>query len=265
MICRTVIALSTFLFLLGCNRRSDEAPSPPPMASVAGEPISQALFAYYVQQKSAAPGDTLDPALKASLLQDLEQLKAAAIAEEKHVNVDTKQALELQRIELLAHAGATAAGVYASPSDAELKAEYDRFVASLPAHEFHVAHILVATEGGAQVLIIKLQGGADFAKLATEQSADDSKVRGGDLGWIAPSKLPVDFTNAVQALKPGQVTVHPIRTIYGWHVIKLLETRPAAAPPFEQVKAQLAVNIQQARYKMFLQSALANAKADNGS
>lgn len=265
MILRTVVALSISLFLLGCNRHSGEAASPPPMASVAGGPISEALFNYYVQQKSGASADKLDPALRASLLQDLEQLKAAAVAEEARANADTQEALELQRIELLAHAGATAAGVYAPPSDAELKTEYDRFVASLPAQEFHVAHILVATEGGAQVLIIKLQGGADFAKLASEQSADDSKVKGGDLGWIAPGKLPVDFTNAVQALKPGQITVHPVHTIYGWHVIKLLETRPAAPPPFDQVKAQLAINLQQARYKQFLKTALENAKADKRS
>ena len=70
-----------------------------------------------------------------------------------------------------------------------------------------------------------------------------------------------DFTNAVQALKTGQSTTHPIHTIYGWHVIKLLETRPAAAPAFEQVKAQLAVDIQQARYKAFLQSTLADASS----
>jgi hypothetical protein len=81
-----------------------------------------------VQQKSGAPADKVDPTLKASLLQNLEQLKAAAVAEQAKADPNTLQALELQRIELLAHAGAVAAGVFASPSDAELKAEYDRFV-----------------------------------------------------------------------------------------------------------------------------------------
>jgi peptidyl-prolyl cis-trans isomerase C len=265
MILRTAVALSVSLFLFGCDRHSGEPASSAPMTSVAGEPISQDLFNYYVQQKSGIAPDKVGPALKASLLQDLEQLKAAAVAEESQANADIKEALELQRIELLAHAGATAAGVYAPLSDAELKAEYDRFVASLPAQEFHVAHILVAAEPAAQLIITKLQGGADFARLAGEQSADDSKSRGGDLGWIAPGKLPVDFTNAVQGLKPGQINAHPVHTIYGWHVIKLLETRPAAAPPIEQVKAQLAVNIQQARYKHFLELALANAKTDKRS
>jgi peptidyl-prolyl cis-trans isomerase C len=260
MTLRTVVALSIVLVLQGCNRHPGGANLAPPVARISGEPISQALFNYYVQQKSGAPADKVDPTLKASLLQDLEQLKAAAVAEQAKADPNTLQALELQRIELLAHAGAVAAGVFASPSDAELKAEYDRFVAKLPANEFKVAHILVATEPAAQVLIVKLQGGADFARLASEQSADDSKVRGGDLGWIALGKLPVDFTNAVQSLKPGQFTAGPVHTPYGWHVIKLLETRPASAPAFDQVKAQLAANLQQARYKQFLEAALANEK-----
>jgi peptidyl-prolyl cis-trans isomerase C len=262
---RTVISFSVLLSLAACGKHSEPATSPPPVATVGGVSISQGLFDYYVTQKAGVASAQVTPTLKASLLQDLELLKAAADAESSKAGADTVEALELQRIEFLAHAGAQQAGVFAAPTDAELKVEYDRFVASLPAKEFHVAHILVATESGAQVLIVKLQGGVDFAKLASEQSADDSKVRGGDLGWIAPGRLPVDFTNAVQALKPGEITVRPVHTIYGWHVIKLLESRPAAAPPFEQVKAQLAVNIQQARYKQFLESALANAKAAKGS
>jgi len=253
------------LSLGGCGTRSSSQSNSPTVATVGDQPISQALFNYYVTQKTGVAGDKVDATLKASLLLELEQLKAAAVAEEAKASPETQEALQLQRIELLARAGATAAGVYAPPSDAELKAEYDRFAAALPAKEFRVAHILVATESMAQALIVKLDSGADFAKLAREQSADESNTRGGDLGWIVPGKLPVDFTNAVQALKPGQVTAHPVHTIYGWHVIKLLESRPASAPPFEQVKAQIAANLQQSRYKQFLESAAANAKIVKGS
>jgi parvulin-like peptidyl-prolyl isomerase len=74
-----------------------------------------------------------------------------------------------------------------------------------------------------------------------------------------------DSTNAVQALRPGEIAVRPVHVIYGWHVIKLLEARPAATPPFAHIKAQLAANLQQARCKQFLESALANAKANTGS
>jgi len=252
-----LVLTAAALCVSACTKQST---APAPVAAVGAQPISQGLFDYYVSQKAGAPADKVDAKVKDSLSLELKRLKAAADAEESKADAGTQQALEVQRLELLAHAGAVGAGVYAAPSDADLKDEYARYIASLPAREFHVAHILVATESAAQILVTKLQGGTDFAKLAREQSADDSKAKGGDLGWIAPGKLPVDFTDAIQALKPGQITMHPVHTIYGWHVIKMLESRSAAVPPFDQVKAQLAANLEQARYKQFLESALTNSK-----
>jgi peptidyl-prolyl cis-trans isomerase C len=150
--------------------------------------------------------------------------------------------------------------VFTPPSEADLLAAYEEYKAGLPAQEFHVAHILVATEDTARLLIVELQGGADFSMLASVRSADDSKNLGGDLGWVGPGKLPAEFTDAVAQLKPSQITARPVKTMYGWHIIKLIETRPAVAPQFERVKAQLATNLQQARYKQFLESALTNGE-----
>jgi len=144
--------------------------------------------------------------------------------------------------------------------DVELHQAYDAYVTSLPASEYHVAHILVATQNAASLLLVRLQSGANFARLAREQSADDSKVRGGDLGWIAPGKLPTAFTDAVKSLKPGQFTDRPVHTTYGWHLINLLDTRSASAPQFDQVKAQLAENIRDNRYQRFLADSLDGAK-----
>jgi peptidyl-prolyl cis-trans isomerase C len=115
-----------------------------------------------------------------------------------------------------------------------------------------VAHILIGTESSASILITRLQAGQDFAKLAQEQSADDSKSRGGDLIWISPGKLPVEFMVAEQALKVGGFTNKPVNTRYGWHVIKALETRAGVAPPFDRVKGQLTINLQQDKYQRFL-------------
>jgi len=230
------------------------------VAKVGGQPITQALFDAYVKEKSGVSPDLVSATLKASLLTDLEKLKAAAEAGETRADPQTIQEIELRRLELLAHSAAKAAGVFTLPSEADLQAAYEQYKAGLPAQEFHVAHILVATEDAARLLIVELQGGADFSKLASARSADDSKNRGGDLGWVGPGKLPSEFTDAVAQLKPSQITARPVKTIYGWHIVKLIETRLAVAPPFEQVKAQLAANLQQARYKEFLESALANAK-----
>ncbi len=204
------------------------------------------------------PADQVAAATKATLVQDFERMKAAASTEDLIAEPAMRQLIELERIEALAHAGAERAGVFATPSDAELQTYYEKYVAELPAKEFHVAHILVATEALAQVLITALQGGADFAKLARERSADDSKVKGGDIGWISPGKLPADFTAAVERLQPGHFTSRPVQTIYGWHVIKVLEARPSAAPPIDQVKAQLTTDLQRQRYEKFLADALAH-------
>ncbi len=248
------------LIVTGCGSQS-KTPAPPAAGATLGDPpISLALFNYYATQKAGVPPDKINAGLQASLLEDLERLKAAAAVGESRLDAETTRALELQRLELLARAAARAAGVYASPSDADLHADYERFKASLPPREFHLAHILVATEPAANGLIIKLREGADFAMLARAQSADDSKARGGDLGWNAVGKVPVELTDAVQSLQPGQVASRPVHTAYGWHVVKLLEARAAPVPPFEEVKAQIAVNLQEARYREFLESARAEGR-----
>jgi peptidyl-prolyl cis-trans isomerase C len=238
----------------GCSQT--DKPASPPVASVAGQSISEALFDAYAKQKSGVPAPALKPEMKKSLLLQLRQLKAASLAGEKLVDPEIAQAIELQRLELLAARAAAAAGVDNAATDAELHQAYDSFVRSLPASEFRTSHILVATESAAEIIIVKLQAGEDFGKLARAESADNTKSQGGDLGWISPGKLPAAFTDAVKSLKPGAFTSKPVHTLYGWHVIKLIETRQAAAPSFDQVKAQLAANLRAERYTRFLEGSL---------
>lgn len=238
--------------LAGCSQTK----APPAAGTVGNQEISPELFDYYASKQTRVAADQIPQARKDVLLVELHKLAAAAQAEASHVSADTRHELDLQRMQTLAHAGAVAAGVFATPSDADLRTAYEQFKSKLPASEYHVAHILVATEGLAELVIVRLQAGEAFAKVAQEKSADDSKSRGGDIGWIAPGKLPVDFTDALATLKVGGVSTKPVHTIYGWHVIKLLETRAANPPPFEQVKAQLAVNLQQDRYQAFLDQSL---------
>jgi peptidyl-prolyl cis-trans isomerase C len=250
------------LLMSSCGRNSaaGKREHSPDLATVDGEPIRAALFQRYLELKSGAPAD-IDPTLRRHLLDDLIALKAAAAVGAHLGDAHTQEDAELARLEVLAKAAATAAHVYDTPTDADLQSAYHEYAATLPSNEFHVAQILVSTEALADALIVKLQGGAEFAMLARDQSADDSGARGGDLGWIVPGNLPLEFTDAVKGLKPGQVT-QPVHTKYGWHVIKLLEIRPAAIPPFDDVKAQLAANIQQARYEQFLKLTVANTKIE---
>ena len=255
----TLPVLSSGL-LLACS-----APNMPPdsalIRTVRGQSIPPELFAYYARQRSGVSPEKLDPAVRAALLKDLMRLKAAALAGAKVHGTEWVQAVELARLEILAKEGATAAGVYGPLTDGELRSEYQQFVANWPASEYHVAHILVATEGQAGVLITRLQAGENFGELALEESADESKSRQGDLGWIAPGHLPPTFVDAVKTLNVGQYTEQPVHTTYGWHVIRLLEIRSGQVPKFDDVKAQLTANLQQARYIRFLDSSLANIPA----
>jgi peptidyl-prolyl cis-trans isomerase C len=257
---RSLAAMALLLGLAsaGCvDRATPAAAAPGPVvATVGNEGLSQALFDHYAKSRSGLLPAQLDEGLRASLLEDLKQLSAAAQVAGVHPDPDTRQELALKRLEVLAHAGARAAGVYETPSAGEIRQAYDDYVGSLPASEYRVAHILVATEEVARGLVAKLEAHADFGKLASTESADESRTRGGDLGWITPGKLPAAITDAVATLKPGQVTGNPVHTPYGWHVIKLLEARAAVAPPFEQVRAQLAENVIQERYRRFLAECL---------
>lgn len=123
-------------------------------------------------------------------------------------------------------------------SDADLQAEYDRQVANIPL-EYKARHILVDDKARADALIAKLKGGADFAKLAKENSKDGSAQQGGDLGWFQPQSMVQPFADATVALKPGTYTEVPVQTQFGWHVILLEETRKPAVPPLEEVKDRL--------------------------
>lgn len=242
-----------------CSRHKE--PASPVVATIAGQEIHQDLLDYYVAQRTGANVSAVSPEMKAKLLVDLERLVASAAKGSQAGDPSLKHQIELSKLDLQARAAAEAAGVYAAPTDADLQQAYQSFIASLPANEYHVAHILVPTENMAASVIVQLQGGEEFAQLALEKSVDDSKARGGDLGWIAPGKLPTEFTDAVATLQSGEFTQHPIHTTYGWHVIKLLETRAASPPPFEQVKAQLATNLHQDRYRKFLDDNLKAASS----
>jgi peptidyl-prolyl cis-trans isomerase C len=130
--------------------------------------------------------------------------------------------------------------------DAKLHERYDQFIKSMPAREeVNARHILVKTEEEAKQIIGQLTKGADFAKLAAEKSIDPAgKDTGGDLGWFTKDQMVAEFANAAFALKKGEITKTPVKTRFGWHVIKLIDRRPAAPPSFEDVRTQIAAQTQ---------------------
>lgn len=126
-------------------------------------------------------------------------------------------------------------------TDAKLQEAYAAFVKDYKGEEeVRASHILVKTEQEAKDVINQLEKGADFAKLAKEKSVDPSKERNsGDLGFFSKEQMVKEFAEAAFALKKGETTKAPVKTQFGWHVIRVTDRRAAAAPKFEEVKEQL--------------------------
>jgi peptidyl-prolyl cis-trans isomerase C len=125
-------------------------------------------------------------------------------------------------------------------TDEALRKKYDEMVKqSPPTEELRASHILVKTEDEAKAIIVQLQGGADFAKLAKEKSIDPSAGNGGDLGYFGNGDMLPEFWAAATKLKKGEFTTVPVKTQYGWHIIELTDRRMKAQPKFEDVKDQV--------------------------
>ena len=132
--------------------------------------------------------------------------------------------------------------------DAAIQAAYEeRYASAAQGTEYKAAHILVETEEAASELITQLEGGADFAALAREHSTGPSGPNGGDLGWFGPGVMVDSFFNAVASLEPGQVS-DPVQTQFGWHVIKLNETRLTETPPLDEVRAEIEESLRQEKF-----------------
>lgn len=125
-------------------------------------------------------------------------------------------------------------------TDAMVKERYDQFVKdNPPEEEVHARHILLDSEEAAKAVIAELNKGADFEALAKEKSTGPSGPRGGDLGWFKKGAMVAEFSDAAFALKPGSVSEAPVKTQFGWHVIKVEDRRTAEPPAFAEVEEQL--------------------------
>lgn len=133
----------------------------------------------------------------------------------------------------------------AAATDDALKSAYDStFAAATPSTEYHAAHILVQTEDEAKTIKADLDAGGDFTKLAQENSKDPSGSNGGDLGWFGPGMMVPEFEAAVVALTPGAVSA-PVQSQFGWHIVKLIETREKPVPTLDEVREDLTAQVQQ--------------------
>ena len=137
-------------------------------------------------------------------------------------------------------------------TDAEIKAEYDKFVAANSGKEYKASHILVEKEDEAKAIIASIKKGAKFEDIAKKQSKDPgSGAKGGNLDWANPSSYVAEFTEALIKLDKGKMTQTPVKSQFGWHVIRLDDVRQAELPKLEDVKAQVAQQLQQQKLAKF--------------
>ena len=145
-------------------------------------------------------------------------------------------------------------------SDENIKKHYtDVYLTADLEPEFKASHILVETEKEADALVKELKDGADFAELAKEKSTGPSGENGGDLGWFGIGQMVPEFETAVLELQAGQIS-EPVKTQFGWHVIKLLEKRDQPVQPLEVVRAEIEEDLKKAALESKLRELEINAK-----
>jgi peptidyl-prolyl cis-trans isomerase C len=148
-------------------------------------------------------------------------------------------------------------------TDAQIKSTYDSWAAQLKgSKEIRVRQIVVDSEAEATKLIAQLKKSGNFEALAKARSKDPAaKQTGGDMGWAnAATQLPPQLADALKNLNKGQVSTQPLRSNAGWHIFKVEDTRPATVPSFEQVKPQIARDLQQRELAKMQQDLRAKAK-----
>ena len=137
-------------------------------------------------------------------------------------------------------------------AEADLKAEYDKFVATNSGKEYKARHILVDKEDEAKDIVARLKKGEKFDELAKKLSKDPgSGTKGGDLDWANASSYVAEFSQAMIKLEKGQLTQEPVKSQFGWHVIQLDDIREAKLPAFEELKPQISQQLTQQKLATF--------------
>jgi peptidyl-prolyl cis-trans isomerase C len=148
-------------------------------------------------------------------------------------------------------------------SDADVKAEYEKFAAANGGKEYRARHILVEKEDEAKAIIASLKKGGKFDEIAKKQSKDPgSGANGGDLDWANASNYVPEFSTALVKLNKGQTTEAPVKSQFGWHVIRLEDVREAQLPKLEEVKPQIAQQLQQQKLAKFQEDLRGKAKIE---
>jgi peptidyl-prolyl cis-trans isomerase C len=239
------------------------------VAVVNGKPVPKArvdALMTQISKQAAARGQQLPPEFD-KLVRDKVVLDEMFVQEaEKRglaASPDFKSQMEMARENILVQALLADFEQKNPVTDAEIQAEYDKFKGQASGTEYRARHILVETEDEAKSLIKQIKGGANFEELAKKNSKDPgSGANGGDLDFANPSAYVPEFSQALVKLKKGEMTEEPVKTQFGWHIIKLEDTRDAQFPPLAEVKPQIEQRLKQQKAAAFRDEIRSKAKTD---
>lgn len=235
-----------------------------PLAVVNGKEIP-ALYGELVkremsQGQPATP--QLDARVRESLI-NLELLSRAAIDKGLDKEPNLAATLDIRRKDQLAKAYLEDYVKTHPVTDAEIQAAYDKAKAEPTEPEYRASHILVKTEDEAKKLIAELGKKAKFEDLAKKYSKDPgSAKKGGSLDWADRGAFVKEFSDAMVALKKGEITKTPVKTQFGWHVIRLDDTRKPELPPLDAVRGEIVKQLQQQRVREAITAIRAGAKIE---
>ena len=232
---------------------------------VNGKPVPKARVDLLLQQAQRA-GQQVTPEMSGLAKDEVVRREIFAQEAEKRgiaAQPDYKAQMELARQSILIRELFEDFKKKSPVTDAETKAEYDKFKGQSTGTEYRARHILVEGEEDAKALIAQIKGGAKFEDLAKAKSKDPgSGENGGDLDFAKPESYVPEFGAAMTKLKKGEMTDAPIKTQFGWHIIRLDDTREAQFPDFDAVKAQILQRLAQAKLQKFQDDMRKAAKTD---
>ena len=241
------------------------AAAKPPKITVNGVTIPVSRFAIMTQQ-AAGQGQADNPQVQAQIKDNL--IKGEVVAQEAvkagmDKSPEVMDQLDFVKQQLLVRAYVADYMKKNPIKDEALKAEYNKAKSAEGDKEYKAQHILVEDEKDAKNLIAQIKKGGNFDKLAKEKSKDaGSKDQGGKLEWTMPGNFVKPFSEAMVKLKKGEMTQEPVKTPYGYHIIKLEDTRGAKVPTFDEVKDKIRQSQQQAMMTKLLDDLRAKAKVD---
>lgn len=219
-----------------------------------------------LSQQIVRSGRTITPEIERQIKDEV-IAREVFIQEAQKMGLDTSEdfrnQMELARQTILIRELFTNYQKTHAVSDADIKAEYDKFAAANSGKEYRASHILVETEEQAKAILAQLKKGGKFEDIAKKSSKDPgSGARGGDLDWSPAGNYVAEFATALTALSKGKMTDKPVKTQFGYHIIRLDDVRDAQLPKLEDVKAQVAQQLQQQKLVKYQEELRSKARIE---